>query len=267
MASLYAPSYDSFALDGTNGIALENVEDHGPVKLKFEENLSGGQTIRESYLSGRQIEAEIFIKGTTAADFNTKIAALMAKLQRTSAANLKITSGRQISAWCSPGPLKVVQGASGLAARLKVEWIAEDPYWTKTSSSTGSVVNTTSPVSFVATNNGNAIALPDFEIENTGATDYTGISVTIENTTTGKSLRALQMDLDAGDKLIIKANGEVYFESPAGATSQTPKRLDGTHPYLAAGANTLQFTHAFGSSSDITFRATWYDTHHTFEEL
>jgi hypothetical protein len=267
MASLFAPSYDGLALTTANGITFEDWEDGAPVRLKFEENLGDGQTIRESFLSGRSIEATLLVQGSTGADFNTKLAALMAVLHRSTPANLLITSGRQVSAYCSPGPVKVVPGNNGLAARIKVEWMAEDAYWLKTSSSTGSVVNTTSPVSFVATNNGNAPALPDFEIENTGATDHTGITVTIKNTTTGKALRLLQMDLDAGDKLIVKANGEVYIEAPAGATSKTPKRMDGTHPKLQAGANTLEFTHTFGSSSDVTFRATWYDAFHTYEEL
>lgn len=267
MASLFAPSYDGLALDATNGITLEEWEDHGPVRLKFEENLAGGQTIRESYLSGRKIEGTIFILGSTAAELNTRLTALMAKLQRSTAADLKITSGRLITAYCAPGPIKITPNTNGTSARVKVEWMAEQPYWKKSSASTGSVVNSTSPVSFVATNNGGAPALPDFEIENTGGSNYTGNSVTIENTTTGKSLRCLQMDLDSGDKLIIKANGEVYLDSPSGATSRTPKRLDGTHPILQAGANTLTFTHTFGSGSDITFRSNWSDTYHTFEEL
>lgn len=267
MASLFAPSYDGLAFSAANGFTFEDWEDHGPTRHKFEENLGDGSTIREAFLAGRRIEATLFLQGSTAAEFNTRLAALMAKLQRASAANLLITSGRQISAYCSPGPLKIVGGSSGMSARIKVEWMAEDAFWLATASSTGSVVNTTSPVSFVATNNGNAYALPDFEIENTGGTDHSSITVTIKNTTTGKAMRLLQMDLDAGDKLIIKANGEIYIEAPAGATSKTPKRVDGTHPKLQAGANTLEFTHTFGSSSDITFRATWYDAFHTYEEL
>jgi len=267
MASLFAPSFDGLALDASNGITLEEWEDRAPVALKFANNLAGGSTIRETYVAGRELEATIFLQGATGAEFNTRLAALMAKLQTGTAAVLKLTSGRQLLAYASPGPIKPTRGSNGLAARIRVEWATEAAYWTATASSTGNVVNTASPVSFVATNSGNAPASPDFEIENTGATDYVGITVTIANTTTSKSVRALQFDLDAGDTLVIKANGEVYVEAPSGATSKTPKRLDGTHPLLAAGANTLEFTHTFGSGSDVTFRANWSGTFHTIEEL
>lgn len=263
----WAPSFAGVTLDELNGISLPEWKDHGPVKVDLEGVLAGGREISAIYLEGRRISAKLQISATASpAAFDARLAALLAVLQRTTPAILILAAGREIEAYSVPGAYSPRAGTKQ-AASLSVEFHAKEPYWRATSESSASVVNSATTVSVAPDNTGDAPALPNFEIENTGGSTYTDVTCLIRNATTGRELRLFRFSLEPGKLLHVKGDGQVYLQAPAGANSKSPTRLDGTHFELDPGVNTIEFEHNLGTASDITFRVKWRHAYRTHGEL
>jgi hypothetical protein len=255
----WSPSFNSFALDTTNGIALPDWKDHGPVNVRTEGLLLGGSGVTEAALLGRVVEARIKLSAADAATFETRLSGLLAELHSAAEASLKLDSTREILARAIPGKFTPTEGSDGLVAIIPVKWVAESPYWrslTKTSVSSALV----SPTALNITNNGDAPAALNFQLENTSLNDHTGITATVKNTTTGEEFRLQSIDIDAGDTLKLDEDGQLYFDNPVGAGSKTPIRVDGKVFDIAPGLNAITVTHTMGT--DGTWTVAGFDRHH-----
>lgn len=262
----WAPTFDGLALDDSNGISWPEWKDHGPVKLEMDGALAGGREITSIHLEGRRITAKLALAASTTGAFDTRLSALLAVLQRLTPGVLSLAAGREIEAYCLPGAVSPGRG-SRQNCTIAVEFHAKEPYWRATTQSSAATVNSATTVSVAPTNSGDAPAVPDLEIENTGGLTHTDVTCTIRNATTGYELRLFRFSLEPGKLLHVKADGQVYIQAPSGANSKSPTRLDGHHFDLAPGANSVEFEHNLGTASDVAFRVKWRHAYRTHGEL
>lgn len=255
----WSPTYNGFALDKTNGIALVDWSDSGPVKVSMTDLLLGGSAPSSLAIVGRVIEAKLKLSSATTGAFETLLSDLLTELHQTSANSLKLDSTREIAAYSLPGKFKATEGGGGVSGEISVKWVSEDAYWSATSSVTVSSA-LTSPTALNITNTGDAPTAINFQVENTSGGDLTGITATVRNTTTGEEFRVHDFDIDAGDTLRLDEDGQVYFDDPVGAGSKTPVRVDGKIFDLAAGANAVTVTHTMGTSG--TWAIAAFPRHH-----
>jgi hypothetical protein len=255
----WSPSYNGFALTKANGIALTDWSDSGPVKVSMADLLIGGSAPSSLAIVGRVIEAKLMLSAATTGAFEALLSDLLTELHQTSANSLKLDSTREIAAYSLPGKFKPTSGGGGVSGEIAVKWVSEDPYWSGTSAATVSSA-LTSPTALNITNSGDAPAAINFQVENTSGGDFTGVTATVKNTTTGEEFRIHDFDIDAGDTLRLDEDGQIYFDDPIGAGSKTPVRVDGKIFALAAGANAVTVTHGMGTSGTWTIAA--FPRHH-----
>lgn len=251
----WSPSYDGYALTSANGIAIPKWSVTPASEVKTDDLLEEGSIFDEARLSGLSGQMTFHVSGTTTTNLRDRVSALLAKLRRRDLALLKLDSTREVPALGKVGELAPPKGGEGLQAIFTWKWMALEPYWRATSESSDSEVNSSAAPTISLQNAGDAHAWPRWEIENTGVTDYIGITVTIRNGTSGEEFRLVKLDLAAGDTLYVSEAGEVYLNSGASANSRAPLRVDGQAFSIPGGnvAQTITFEHLFGTASDITF--------------
>ena len=262
--------WDGFALDASNGISITGEpRDDGPIQVKLQELTRGGMALEANLLRGRRVRLKGIVRGTDPANFEARVDALMAKLHVTGIRALRLSDDRYLDAYASPGPLRIIEGThkDEPGAEWDCEFLSLSPYWRGASESTGSTTNSATTVSLVRTNAGDAPEYPSFEIENTGLSAKTGMTVTIRNATSSLEFRLFSFDLAAGDILVVDArSGQIYLKGTPDASSAAPVRVDGAWWPLAAGANTVEWEANDGSGA-LTYRISHYDRWHHFGDL
>lgn len=263
----YTPEIGGISLTGST-YSVDRIEDLGPVDVRMDGLLRSGSAVERVSLGGRVVRLSGMIKGSTGTVWQTNADALYAKLHTTTAQVLRLADDRYLDVYVDPGSVEVVTGASGAVSEWSATFRSKSPYWRGSAETTDSVTNTTSAPTDNITLTGKAPSLPDFEIANTGLSNYTGETVTISNGTSGEQFRLFSLDLAAGDTLYIDAStGEVYLGAGSSTLSNAPKRVDGMFFELTNGVTTLTYTHTFGTAGDITFRCLHYERHHTYGDL
>jgi len=263
----YTPVLGGLALN-SGGISCDEIRDVPAVELEMETLLRGGSAVVRDSLIGRVIRLAGAVRAASGSALEGIADNLYQVLQETGEQVLQLADDRFLDVHVSADEYRVQPGASGAWVLWSATCYATSPYWRGAAFTNNTVTNTTSAPTKNVTVTGKAPTLPSYEITNGGTIDYTGITVTITNGTSGEEFRLFSFDLGAGDTLYVDADtGEVYIGSGSSADSAAPKRVDGMFFELLNGTTTLTFTHNFGTSGDITFKVKHYDRHHTLGDL
>ena len=260
----FSPQFDGQALHSDGTVTL-SWKDSGPIQIKSSPLLRGGSGISRNALVGREIDLTGIVRASTPTATLALLDNLMKVLHQSGEKVLRITDDRYIDAYADPGSITSGEGTDGLTARWKCRFISTSPYWrdqtelnsTKANDADGVVTDTVS-------NTGKAPELPDWEFTATG--DYDDVTITVENTTTGKQFRLFKVTIKSGDTLVIdSSSGEVYFSGDPASGSAVPKRIDGQFWTMPNGSNTITYT-CTQSGTDLTYKVKYTPRHHNLGE-
>jgi len=258
----FSPSFGGYALESANGVALESVQDAGPITVKTSDTVGYGSGIANVKLGGRVIKATVAVTASDSSTLQTRLDDVLEAIHITGTAELRLTTSRYIDAYCSTGSIKLVGGTSGLMARFPVTWVAEDPYWRTQAQTIVTIDDTGSAPSETVTNNGTAPELPSFQFVNSSGGLLSG-TLSMKNSTTGMEFRLHNLQVGSGDTLNINGlTGEVYFNTGASTDARTPTRVDGAFWELDPGANTVVYDFTWGASSNFPAKVLAYSRYH-----
>lgn len=266
----WAPTFNGFDLDDTNGVALDRVKDLPNTKMRLAELLADGVAVERFSRGGRKIDLSGSVKGSTTTELDTRIGELLEAFSDPSGGNLTLATGRQIYAYPRPGAIEVLEGASNLGATWSAQLLTESPFWESTLSSfkTKTLNAGVNTGTVTATNNGTAPVVPLIRIvQKTGATgtrDPLNLAVLNLSLSEPEYIRITNGALgNTTDRIILDpADESVYLENDSAAASHVPSRIDGNFFRLEPGGNTI-YVDALTTGGELTITLYWNEQYHS----
>ena len=263
-------TYRGFALDTTNGIAVDKVRESATTAFRESKLKGGGSALDLLRLEGRAVDVSGTIKGTSASDFKTKLAAFLAKMNDPSEGTL-ILDTQELPCVAKMGAIEYGQTVEH--AKWSCRFVSGEKYWKSPSTTaiTGGTIGTsgspshTETVTYGATR---AETFPVWTITSAESGTSSDLDITFTNSTTSEQMKITGLQMGASDVLTLDPNSEtVYFSTSSSGASKPPRRIDGIFWSLSGASvaisvtiNTTTFTNGF------TVGATYYNRYYSFGE-
>lgn len=266
----WAPTFNGFDLDDTNGVAVDRVRDVPNTKMRMADLLGDGVAIERFSRGGRQIDLSGSIKDVTTSGLDTRIAGLIGAFSDPSGGYLSLATGRQIYAYGRPGSLEIFRGSGNLGAEWSAQLFAETPFWQaialsfKTKTLNAGVNTGTTTV----TVQGSAPCVPLIRVVQksgaAGTRDPLNLVVLNLGLAEPEYIRITNAALgNTSDRLILDpADESVYLENDSSASSKVPARIDGNFFRMEPGSNTIYFD-ALTTGGDLTITLYWNENYHS----
>ena len=264
----WAITFRGFALSESNGIAVDKVRESASTAFRESKLKGGGSALDLLRLEGRAVDLSGSIKGTSAADFKTKLAAFLSKMNDPSEGTL-ILDTQKLQCVAKMGAIEYGQTVEH--AKWSCRFISGEKHWSSpgTTAITGGTIGTsgspshTETITYGATK---AETFPVWTITSAESGTASDLDITFKNTTTSEEMRISGLQLGASDVLTIDPDSEtIYFSTSASGASKPPRRIDGifwsfsgSSTAILVTINTTTFTNGF------TVGATYYTRYYSF---
>jgi hypothetical protein len=128
----WTPTFDGYALDDSNGVTVENATELPGVRGEYADMLTAGTVTTRRAQGGRVIELEGKLVGTSAANFETRLDALLGALMVAEGGYLQLSDDRRIFAYPEPGGFDLLRGSSNMAGAWACRFQATAAWWEST---------------------------------------------------------------------------------------------------------------------------------------
>ena len=261
-------SFGGQGLEEADGVTVEKVEDLPVVKMKLKEVLSEGQAIERFSRGGRRIKLTMVVRQANSTALGVALDTLTDLLSDPTGGYLSLNGTRKIWAYPKPGAIRVVSGGGNVAAELKAEFFAEEPYWLEATADTDStsITGTGSTATSTITYSGTAPVYPTIKLNqySTASGTRDPLNLIVANVTHGEFIRIDGAALgNKTDKIVLDATDEsIYLDNDTSSNTRVPKRVSGAFIRLLPGSNLIYFD-TLSSGGKMDFELSWDDRFNT----